>query len=440
MAIDFSDLTALDHMYHYVYDQGITNQFPKEQVTWNQFPKSDVKPGGLGFETSIKYAQPQGVGGRKESEKLPDPLASKGDKALIKPVYLYGTIRLTGPAIAHGKNSKMAFVNSRAEELDGIYQSCLTQLNRQCWGDGFGLLATLSEVSDALTTSATTWTVTCDNDRGVLLVKEGMLVDFFQSTAVDQSSIASRVSSVDIVNKVIEMEYNDGTYKTNHPITAMQSYTIATDTVASGSLMVTMGSREATHATSNVAREMTGLEGIFDDGTLLSTFENIVVATYPRWKATILSNSDVNRPLTTELMMQACDAARLFSDGRTSVMRMGLGQRRAYATYLLPDVRFEPKRLTGGYETLTFAAGDGSVDIVVDPVAPPNKVFCHPQGVIEKYELETLGFGDIDPGLKQRSGYDEYDRFLRIYANLGVKQRNCCVLIKDLTEPAQFSG
>jgi hypothetical protein len=120
-------------------------------------------------------------------------------------------------------------------------------------------------------------------------------------------------------------------------------------------------------------------------------------------------------------------------------MRMGLGQRRKYANILLPDVRFAPTELRGGYETLTFAGGDGSVKMVIDPDLSPNKIYCEPDGVIQKYEMTPLGWGNLDQQIHQRAGYDEWDQFLRIYTNIGCEQRNCLTLIKDLVEPNLYT-
>lgn len=439
MAIDYHSLTAIQDTLKNVYGTGLQKQFVDERTTYNQFPKSVRAPRGLGYFFGVRYARAQGVGARRESEMLPDPLSGKYDQGKITPKYIYGVLRLTGPAIEAAKGDVAAFVDGLSDAVDDIYQSLINDLNRQSCGDGFGLLATLSAASDALTTSATTWTITCLNDLGMARVVPGMVVDFYQTTAIDQSSVASRVSTVDYANKTAEMEPNDGTYKTNHPIVAARSYTIATDTVASGSFMVRMGAREASHATSNTPVEMTGLDGIYDDGTLLSTFENIVVATYPQWKANVLGNSGTNRELTLNLMLQGLDLTRTRSGRRVQTMRMGLGQRRKYANLLLPDVRFAPTSLRGGYEELTFAGGDGSVKIVIDPDLSPNKIFMEPDGAIQKYEMTELGWGNLDQQIHQRAGYDEWDQFLRIYTNLGVEQRNCLTLIKDLTEPGLYS-
>lgn len=435
----YHDLTAIQDQLKYVYGEGLKAQFADERTTYNQFGKSERKPRGLGYVFGMRYARAQGVGARRESELLPEPVAGKYDQGLIKPKYVYGVLRLTGPAIEAAKGDVAAFVDGLADAVDDIYQSLINDLNRQACGDGFGLLGTLSGASDALTTSGATWTITLNNDLGCRRLVPGMVVDFYQTTAIDQSSVASRVSTVDFTGKTAEMEPNDGTFKATHPIIAARSYTIATDTVASGSFIVRVGAREATHATTNVPVEMTGIDGIYDDGTLLATFENILVASFPQWRANVLHNSGTNRELTLELMLQALDLTRTQSGMNVKTMRMGLGQRRKYANILLPDVRFAPTELRGGYETLTFAGGDGSVKMVIDPDLSPNKIYCEPDGVIQKYEMTPLGWGNLDQQIHQRAGYDEWDQFLRIYTNIGCEQRNCLTLLKDLVEPNLYT-
>ena len=279
MTIDYHDLTAITGTLKNVYGQGLANQFADERTTYNQFPKSSRAPRGLGYFFGARYARAQGIGARRESEVLPDPLAGKYDQGKITPKYIYGALRLTGPAIEAAKGDVSAFVDGLSDAVDDIYQSLISDLNRQACGDGFGLLGTLSAVSDTLTTSTTTWTITLDNDLGCARLVPGMVVDFFEGTAIDQSSAASRIASVDYQGKTAEMEFNDGTYLVNHPIVAARSYSIAAATVAAGAFVVRVGAREAIHATTNTPVEITGIDGIFDDGSLLAAFENIVVQT-----------------------------------------------------------------------------------------------------------------------------------------------------------------
>ena len=455
MAIDYHDLTALADTLKYVYGTGITNQFNDEKVTYNQFPKSERKPKGLGYEFSIRLARAQGVGARAESAKLPDPLVGKFDKGRINPKYIYGSIRLTGPSIEAAKGDVAAFVDGLSDSIDDIYQSVIVDLNRQSWGDSFGKLAKLSAANASLD-NTTTETVTCDNATGVQYLHPGMLIDIYNTAGSKPEGVpttkskmlsALRILRVDPFTKKVyiagEAASGQHNYRNNHPRTSISTTkTLASaQSAAASALIVKMGAREKSHATTDTPVEMMGLLGIYDDGTLLATFENITVssAAVPEWEANILGNSSVDRELSIDLMLQGMDLTRMESGKVPNIMRMGLGQRRKYANLLLPDVRFQPTVLKGGYETLTFAGGDGTVEILIDPVAQPGKIFMEPRGTIQKYEMSPLGWGNLDQQIHQRAGYDEWDMFLRIYTQLGCEQRNCLTLIKDLVEPSLYS-
>ena len=135
-------------------------------------------------------------------------------------------------------------------------------------------------------------------------------------------------------------------------------------------------------------------------------------------------------------MLNGVDLSRMRSGLRVSKIRMGLGQRRKYANLLMPDVRFAPTVLKGGYETLTFSGGDGSLEMIVDPMQQPNMVFFETPDAIQKFELTPLGWGNLDgSNMHRRSGYDEWDLYLRMYTNLGTHRRNGLTLLKDLVEP-----
>lgn len=435
---DYHDLTAITDTLKIVYGSGITNQFADEQMTYNTIPKSERSPKGLGYEFSIRYARAQGVGARAESSPLPEPLAGKYDKGRIVPKYIYGNLRLTGPAIEAAKGDVAAFVDGLADAVDDIYESLVNDMNRQAWSDGFGLIATTSAVATPSTTA--TWDVTCDNDLGVLRAVPGMIVDFYSGAgAIDQNVVSQRISQVDPITKTLTMEILTSDYQALHPLVAARSYTIATGTIPASSQIVRYGARDAAFATTDTPIEMTGLDGIFDDGTLLATFENITVADYPMWKANILANSGVARELSVDLLLQAVDVMRARAKKKPGLMRMGLGQRRKYANLLLPDVRFQPGKLQGGYEVLTFAAGDGSIGMMIDPMATPGAIYVEPAGNIQKYEMTAIGWGNLDQQIHQRQGYDEWDQFLRLYTQMGSEQRNALVKVDDLVEPTLYT-
>lgn len=436
MTNKFADLTNLVEILKTVYGEGITNQFKDEVTTYNQFTKSTREPGGLGYAFAVRWARNQSVGARGEYTKLPAAMTGQKDQGLIKPRYIYGTMKITGPAIETAKRGPEAFVDSLSDELDDIYQSVIVQLNRMSHGDGHGLIGTTT--ATATPSTSTTWTAVFDT---IQYFQVGMLVDFFQSGTADATCCGQRVSAIDPSTNTVTFEASGQTYLSDHPNATIAAYTNTTATVASGSLCVAMGSRLPSWTSADTPVEMYGLEALYDNGTKLSTFENIILASFPMWNANIISNSGVARELDIDLMLQACDLTRTISGRNVDTIRCGLGQRRKYIGLLLPDVRYAPGKLRGGYEEIAFSAGDGRIGIVVDPKTQPGKMYFEPDGVIQKFELTPLGWGDLDGNKMQRTiGYDSWEAFLRIYTNIGTdNQRNALTKIDDLAEPSLFS-
>ncbi len=441
MTTQYAALDSLTEILKNVYGDGLKNQFEDEKLTYNQFPKSDRRPGGKGYIFGIRYARAQGTGGRAESAKLPDALTGIKDQGTIVPRYLYGSLRITGPAIEMAKSNTESFVNSLSDEIDDIYQSIVVDMNRQAHWDGFGQIGRLSH--GASYDGSTTWAGSFSNDIGVMYFQEGMLVDIYVSAGTSAlgsttSPVGCRVLSVTPSTRTVVFEAPSTAYTANHPF--LSAYTITTAlSITAGSIAIKSGSREAAWASTDTPVEITGLKGIYDAGTVLAAYEGITVASNPKWGANVISNSSVNRELSIDLMLNAVDLTRMRSGMSVSKIRMGMGQRRKYANLLLPDVRFAPTVLKGGYETLTFSGGDGSLEIVVDPLTQPNSIYFEPNDIIKKYELTPLGWGNLDGSqLHQRAGYDEWDAYLRLYTNLGCESRNGLTLLSDLVEPTLY--
>lgn len=436
-----SDTTAIAYQLKRVYGDMITDLFASHTMTYNQFIKSDrpasTKPGGVGYYFATRQADIESVGARLEGNYLPEPIKGEGVQGYITPKLVYATLRLSGLAIEAGKSDVQAFVNAQGDATMSAYRALTVDLNRQCWGDGFGAMATLNKDSDSLDTNAT-WTVFCSNDVGVRYLRKGMIVDFFDSGGtLDSTASSQRIASIDNANKRIEMEYfaSNMPYRAYHPLTAARSYTTATGAVPSGAVVTRYGARAAATSTTTTV-EITGMEGLFDDGTDLSVFEGITVANDPEWIATLHGNSSVNRELSMDLMLALIDAVAGRAAGNgVDTMWMGLGQRRKYYGLMAPDVRYTPGEFLGGYERLTFSQ-NGQIKIIVDPMCRPNKIYMAPINAIKRYELTPIGWGGFDPNkMHWRQDYDEATMFLRTYTQLGVENRRALGALEDLVEP-----
>jgi len=432
------DTAALTAQFKRTYGDKIVDLFGRHTMTYNEFSasgrKASVRPGGAGYYFSTRQGDVEGIGGRAEGAYLPEPLAGDGVQGVITPKLIYAVIRMSGLAMEAGKGDLAAFVDAQTDATANAFKSLIQDLNRQCWGDGYGLLGTLS--AEATLATGATWTGTFNNDRGTRYMKKGMICDFYQAGAIDITATAVRISSINPITKVVTFEAGAGAYSAYHPIVAARSYTNTAGAIASGSFLVRYGARLAAHTTADASYELTGLNGMYDDGTLIAAFEGITVASDPEFKANILGNSSVNRELSIDLMLAAMDMTAARSTAKADIIRMGLGQRRKYFGLLSSDVRYAPQVLKGGYETLAFSQ-DASVKIVVDPVTQPNRLYFEPTGVIKKYELTPIGWGGFNSNkMHWRQDYDEATMFLRIYTNLGVENRPSLTLLDDLTEPS----
>lgn len=421
---DYADLTNLSDLLKQVYGPRIEQQQRRDAMTYMEFPVSPRKPGGLGYIFPVHIGSNQAIGARLESEALPSAQRQRYDKVTITPKYVYGTIKITGPAIAAAKGNVMAFADSLASEIQNAYIDVRTDMGRMTFGDGWGQLAVLS--ASATPSAVATWTFTCDNNLGVHYLREGMVVDFYESNTLDANNDSASITSINPSTKVV----------------TCAALTGASGTLDSGSVVVRENTREATHDTSSdTAREIMGLLGIVDDGTNVDTFQDIqrTAAGKRLWKANYLANSSIDRELTLDLMQRAIDLARYTGGSTINDIRMGLGQRRKYVALLQPDIRYSPGQLHGGFERITYAGGDARITITIDPDCYPGRVFFLTKGTIQRYELKALGWADLDGNILHRNaGYDEWEAFLCIYTNLGCTKCNANTQLLDLIEPDLF--
>lgn len=435
------DTTAIAYQLKNVYGDKITDLFNRQPMTYNMFMKSNknagMAPGGLGYKFAVRRYANEAAGARAMGAKLPEPLTGAGKQGLITPKRVYGTLRMDGMTMEAGKGGNLrAFVDTQGDAVMDTYKSLVSDLNRMCHGDGYGLLATTSAV--ATPSTGGTWTVTCDNDRGVRYLRAGEIIDFYVSNSIVTTAAASRISSINPNTQVLTMETMATTYQGYHPNGG--SYSAAASTIASGAEIVRYGARADSHSTStDTTREVMGMLGMYDDGSLMTTFEDINTSTYPEFKANVMGNSSVNREVSIDLMLAAMDMTFTRSGGdRPSIIRMGMGQRRKYFGLLAPDIRYAPQAALGGYERLGFSQ-NGSVQIIVDPFTQPNRMFFEASGAIKKYELKPIGWGGFDPNkMHWRQDYDQAAMYLSVYTQLGVEKRTALTVLEDLTEPSSM--
>lgn len=118
--------------------------------------KSKPTEQGLYWVEPLKTATATGNGARAENASLPNPGAARYDRITGQAKSLYGSFYITGQAIAVSRGSKASFKAALESALEGTKEGFKIDKQRQSWGDGGAVLATVDGVHTAQTTIAVT--------------------------------------------------------------------------------------------------------------------------------------------------------------------------------------------------------------------------------------------------------------------------------------------
>lgn len=399
-------LATLDPIMKEVYAPKIAEQLNTETVALKRITRSNngvtTDVGGKYVVLPIHTRRNSGVGSRLEGEALPQPGQQGYAAARVGLKYAYGSIQLTGQAIALSDSDSKAFARALDKEMTGVKDDILKDMNRQVYGAGNGAIGTVSATGTASTT------VTVGDAR---LFQVGEVVDII--------TLPSTVANAGLI--VQSVNVSAGTIVVSSAVTT-----------AVGQIIVRAGSGPA--ASSN--RELTGLAAIVaNSGTLY----NVDPTVEPEWKSEVLSNGGTLRALTEGLLIQEADQIRT-RGGSTTLMLTSLGVRRAYFN-LLSQTRstVNSQDFTGGFRGLAFTTDKGEIPFVSDPDAPLNKVWFLNEDDITYYHDEDWHWLDRSGNMWERkvdaSGtYDIWYANLVEYHELGIQRRNTHGLVSDITE------
>ena len=387
-------LTTLDAILKNQYIGPIRDQLNNSSVLYSRLEKNSDSVVGKNFTIPLHYGRNEGVGARGEGTALPTAGNQAYKECIVPMRYQYGRIRLTGPTMKAARSNEGAFIRAVDSEMRGLEKDMKASMNRQAFGDGTGLLATVAASGSG------TSTVVVDSTAKL---RVGMPIDIIVKTT---GAATAGVAGTSVAS-----------------ITDTTTFTI-TDTLA-GSPAATYG----VYIAGSRNNEMMGLSGIV---STTATLQGLDVANYPWWKATVLANSGSNRAISDTLLQTAIDTLEANSSGMCTAMYTSFGVRRAYQALLTATKQLvNTQELKGGYKAITY----NDLPIIADKDAPANKIF-----VVDEDELQVFRLGDFDwmqddgAILSRVSGYDAYEAVLYVYQELGTTMRNAHVLIGDITE------
>ena len=401
-------LATIESYLKEVYQGRIREQLNDEIVALKRITRSGAgvtnEVGGKYVTFPIHTRRNSGIGSRFESEALPTPGQQGHAAARVGLKYAYGGVQLTGQAISLSDTDAKAFAKALDNEVEGLKNDLMKDMNRQIYGTGNGAIGVATGANSGATVPV----------ADARLFQVGMVVDTQTGTTIDNTGLI--VSSVDLTPGA-----NTVTFTTT-PGTSLASADII---VRSGSGVAAGGNKE-----------ITGLAAIIDDS---GTLYNIDPSTEPEWKATVDGNSGVNRALSESLMIKMTDAIRT-KGGSTTLILQSLGVRRAYFN-LLSQLRqtVNTQEFTGGFSGLAFTTDRGEIPVVADVDAPLNKQWFINEDALTYYRDEEWHFIDRDGSMWKQvrdtnGDYDAYYARLVEYHELGTDRRNSHGVIEDITE------
>jgi hypothetical protein len=401
-------LATIESYLKEVYQGRIREQLNEEIVALKRITRSGAgvtnEVGGKYVTFPIHTRRNSGIGSRFENQALPVPGRQGHAAARVGLKYAYGGVQLTGQAISLSDTDAKAFAKALDNEVEGLKNDLMKDMNRQIYGNGNGAIG--------VATGANTGAVVPVADARLFQI--GMVCDTQTGTTVDNTNLV--VSSVSLAPGA-----NTVTFTTT-PGTAL----------ASADIIVRAGSGIAAGGT----KELTGLAAIVSN---TGTLYNIDPTVEPEWQASVSANGGTPRALSEALMIQMTDSIRT-KGGSTSLILQSLGVRRAYFN-LLSQLRqtVNTQEFTGGFSGLAFTTDRGEIPVVADVDAPLNTQWFINEDAITYYRDEEWHFLDKDGSMWKQvrdsnGDYDAYYARMVEYHELGTDRRNSHGVIRDITE------
>ena len=321
-----------------------------------------------------QYGVNGGVGAGTEEGSLPAAGGNNYDQFVTTLKNLYGTIEISDKAVRASENSAGAFVDLLNAEMEGLLRSSAFNFGRMLFGDGSGILCTVSAVTGNV--------VTVDSVKNVI---EGMTVDVLDADGDQVSGVtARRITAVDRTGKTVTLSGG------------------ALTGVVAGCTLCVQGSHNL---------ELTGLGAIFkDDGTLygLSRAERPWMIPYIKESVGTISENAIQT---------AIDYLEETAGSRVDMIVCSWGVKRALQAVLSESrMQTDMAELAGGYRTITY----NGIPVVADRFCPAGTMYLLNTRDFCLHQLCDWKWLEGDDGkvLRQVPGKPLYTATLVKYADL----------------------
>ena len=336
-----------------------------------------------------RYGVNGGVGAGTEEGDLPASAGNNYEQFVTTLKNLYGTIEISDKAVRASENNVGAFVNLLNAEMDGLVRSSSFNFGRMLFGDGSGVLTTVSAVSGTSVTAAS-----------VKNLIEGMVVDFISADTAVTGATGRRITAVDRDNK---------------------TFTV------SGATLTGVAKDDKVCVQGSYNLELTGLGAIFKT---TGTLYGLDRATH-KWMIPYIKTSV--GAITETAIQTAIDRLEETAGSRVNFIVCSWGVKRALQKLFGENKRnIDVTELAGGYRTITY----NGIPVVADRFCPDGTMYLLNTEDFCLHQLCDWKWLEGDDGrvLKQVAGKPVYTATLVKYADL-ICTRPCGqAMLSGITE------
>lgn len=401
-----TDLSSIVGALKNVYGDFLTRQQNLKHRAIDEIAKSSKKynPGGNGFFGGINEYGNESGGAISETETFRTIDNESYQQYKVTPKVIVWPIEFSGLSAAAADQDEEAFVSVVVDALDMARDRMLKDENRQFYGVGNGLLA---NPAGNVSSAATSFSV-----ESAQYLRANMVIDVFNGATKTLDS--RRIADVDKQANVVYFA------------TSLSAALITTDALVKENI------RDSAPAD---GKEMMGLRGIVDDGTELTTFENLDASSKRIWRAVRINASSAN--LTSDLLQRLLDDVQVLGGEAPDKLIMHNKQRRKYLDIIVPQKRYMDQKLDGGFQKLSF----NGLDLWLDVDCQDDRVYALTLKHIQKYEVEAMKMGSHDDSgdFLRKINADVFQAYWRHYCNFGTDKRNAHGVLVGLAKPLGIS-
>lgn len=346
-----------------------------KQTTNNVYGNEVVK--------ATSYGISGGVTAGGEDEELPKAYGKKYAQFKSTLKNLYGTIEISDKAIRCSQNSAGAFVNLLNDEMESLIKSSAFNLGRMLYGDGSGILATVTgntELGDQ--------NFTVDTVKNMAVNLACRMVNS-AGTAYVNNSATYLIKGIDKATKLIKTNY------------------IADDDIKGYKIATING----------LNNEITGLGAIFGNASTLYGLKKSENAWLNPYK------KDSVGTLTETAMQRAIDEIEETSGAQVDFITCSAPVRRAYQECMSTYRRnVDVMDLQGGFKAISY----NGIPLVTDRFVNDDEMYLLTTKDFEMCQLGDWQWLEGNDGrvIKQKDNYPVYTATLVKYAELICNRPN----------------